>query len=174
MQNLEELKNDSIKITPYLVKGFWKNFISTSGWVFTVLFAVIGSITNGVSLKIAILCLLLSVFTSTFYTFYSNIKQVLLDLENTKNQLESNKIDAIHLENLKSELERITRNRDTILENFEHHKNNAILFSRAYNSAKHSMYTLANMQNDDNVKFVIESLFENIEKEQLERIENNE
>lgn len=175
MQISEDFKDKNPNVISYLTKGFWKNFFTHSAWIFTVLLATLAAMQKLSSLKLVFLCLILSIIISIFFTLYSNIKKLLAELSEVKYKLESNQLEySSKINTLQNELDKTKLNRDTILENFEKHKHNAIMFMGAYHSAKHAMLTLANMQNDENTKVVIENLFKTIEKEQIERVETNE
>lgn len=178
--NLNKDADDHKKI----FSGFFYNLNNISTIIFTF-FPTIAAWYLSKDFKIMLIVFIICISATTIYTIKKNsksnenlIKNLQIELDEYKSEVDSlknnlnTKINEI--KDLKRDLEDIKSNRETILDNFYIYQNEVQIYKNAYNSAKSGMIVLSNMQKNHAIKDSIKILFENIEKEQIERDESFE
>lgn len=167
-----------------LFSGFFYNLNYISSTIFGILPTLITWYLSK-DFKIMLIVLTISISATIISTINKNsksnenlIKNLQIKLDGYKSEVDSlkNNLDAKtnEIKKLKRDLENTESNRDTILESFHIYQNEAQIYKNAYNSAKNGMIVLSNMQKNHTIKDSIKILFENIEKEQIERDESFE
>lgn len=165
MQISEEFKSGNPNIIQHSMQGFWKYFLHNCGWVFTVFPAIIVALGNTMSLKTCAYLLCLSLIISLLYAFYKNMKKALIKIDLLESDLNPKKDRTDELVDLKVQLEVITKNRDTILDEYDKYKSESFYYQKAYFSAKNSLFAIADAYQDNDFRNIIFNLFNRIEDE---------
>lgn len=181
MDNIGDIELNNNQNNPKkLFSGFLSNLNSITSTIFTIIpsvFAWYVSKDFKIMFIVLISCLSFAIIVTIKNNSKSNenlIKLMKLELDNYNIQINEMTENLISKDNriksLQLELDSTISNRDTILERFDEYKN----YKDAYNSAKHGMFVLSNMQNNKSIKNSVEVLFKGIEKELHERNEDIE